>query len=369
MAAPATKPTTVAWLQPEQVPLVRAALDAAGVHLLAAGCPTPGRSGEVAELLGLDPGDSAAAPSDLRSALATTECSLMLLVAPGDFAGRADGSVDEELDSLRAARARGLKVASLEPIPCSALHLASPALVGDTPGDAVVSSELVRFIPLARLSSPMQAVSDVMDHFGEIRAMVFESWSRPIEGSLGARVMDAMDTILTLLGEPESIDAAYVWPGARATSGTALRKMNGESLRGLSGDLTANLRFADGRSACIAVSDNAGRWGRTITLIGSRGRLRVYDDGLEWIGPDGSRVDSSRGVGSGRVSPEHAPGEGRSAAIIGEAIERYVSGREAAPAPVNYRRVLAMAGAALLSARTGEGESPATIQKMAMLPA
>ena len=37
----------------------------------------------------------------------------------------------------------------------------------------------------------------------------------------------------------------------------------------------------------------------------------------------------------------------------------------APPAPTDYARVLSVTGAALLSARTGEGESPSTIARMA----
>ena len=39
--------------------------------------------------------------------------------------------------------------------------------------------------------------------------------------------------------------------------------------------------------------------------------------------------------------------------------------RLAPPAPTDYARVLSVTGAALLSARTGEGESPSTIARMA----
>jgi hypothetical protein len=120
------------------------------------------------------------------------------------------------------------------------------------------------------------------------------------------------------------------------------------------------------------ISDQAGRWNRSLMLVGPGGRIRVYDDGFEWVAPDGARVDASRALGASRASDAvgSAAGgaaPGRSAAVIAEALERYLGGREGTVPPLDSGRVLAMAGAALLSARTGEGESPATIARMASL--
>ena len=64
------------------------------------------------------------------------------------------------------------------------------------------------------------------------------------------------EAFLSLLGEPETIDAAYIAPG----HGKGVHALPGESLRGLEGDLTANLRFADGRAAGLAVSNQGARW-------------------------------------------------------------------------------------------------------------
>lgn len=342
--------------------MVRAIVEHAALDVVAAGSPRPGRSAEVAQAIGLDASAGrTVAPDDLRSVLTTCDCTAVFIASPGQFGARPDGGTGD-LEALHACRARGIKIASMEPIPASALQPVSEREPGEP------ASPPVRFVPLARASGPMAAATEVLADFGPIRTAVFESWSRPHEGSLGARLLDAMDFVLTMLGEPERIDASYMWPAPTAGGGP-LRKVPGESLRGLTGDLTANLRFSDRRGVCIALSDRAARWGRTISLVGPGGRLRLYDDGFEWIGPDGARLESSRAPGASRRGSDRTPVEGRSAGVIAEALGAILDGRNSASAPVDERRVLAMAGAALLSARTGEAESPDTIRKMAMIPA
>jgi hypothetical protein len=134
----------------------------------------------------------------------------------------------------------------------------------------------------------------------------------------------------------------------------------GESLRGLSGDLTATLRFADGRAAGLVASDQGGRWNRTVSLVGAGGRLRIFDDGFEWIGPDGRKLDESRP--SERVRGEEPVSH--AAAAIAEGIARLLDVGIPEGGPLDHATVLAMSQAVLLSARTSEPESPGTIRHM-----
>lgn len=402
---------TLVWLDPEQVSLVRAVAERANLRIVAVGSPARGRSRDLAESLGGQPID------DLRAALSTTtNAAAAWLAAPGDFGA---GSIPSDLEAIRAFRSRGSKIATSEPIPASALERAAGAwsavfggaaaagAVGGGGGGGGVGGELLRFVPRTRLSRPVLEAAEVLDAFGPVRTVAFEAWSGRGEGSLGARLLDAMDVIAWLLGEPETIDASYIWPGkgvrdpgaiiagdgssgggvagavgsggvVTAGVGGALHKLPGESLRDLHGDLTCNCRFADGRGAAVVLSDCAGRWNRSIALLGPGGRIRIYDDGFEWVAPDGRRIDASRGLGGLPLPPgadertaATAGGAlpGRSAAVFADALHRYFTGREATPAPIDEPRVLAMAGAALLSARTGEAESPATITRMAAITA
>jgi hypothetical protein len=339
--------TIAAWLGPEHVPLLQQAAKAAELRVVAAGSPARGQSAGVADQLGGAPVD------DLRAMLGSIEAKLILIAAPEQFGASPDPG---DAAAIRAAQARGVTVATLEPIPAAALDLASgewsEAKQGPRPVDAI------RFCPLARFSPPFRSAAEVLANFGHIRLVQVESWSTPVEGSLGARLYGAMDLILSLLGEPEAIDAAYVAPG----HGKGVHALPGESLRGLHGDLTANLRFADGRAAGIAVSNQAGRWNRTATLVGAGGRLRIFDDGFEWIGADGIKADELR---QPRRKRGEEPALPHSAAALADSLARLVDPAIPDPGPADHATLLAMGQAALLSVRTGQAESPTTIKHMA----
>src|SRR5690606_33710015 len=214
---------------------------------------SPDRASSAAAELGTRPLD------DLRHALASEEADLFWIPAPGGF-GTGEGA-SEDAAALLAARGRGVQVVSLEPIPASATDLAAGWL---DPSGAVRPADCCALAPRMRLGRPFREAQEVLESFGAVRSAMVESWRRPSQGSLGAQVYDAMDLLCALLGEPQTVDAAHVAPGAPGRS----RGRGGDSLRGWRGDLTASLRFDDGRTASLVASDHAGRWNRTVTLLG-----------------------------------------------------------------------------------------------------
>jgi hypothetical protein len=332
-------------MAPDQLPLVRQVADAAELSVIAAGATGRGLSQSVASELACKPLD------DLRAALASTDADLFWIASPGSFGVGTSGN---DATAVAEAHARGVKIATLEPIPAAALDLVG----GGWLEGAVRPVDVLRFIPRARLSEPFRGATDVLDHFGQIRSMGIEMWSAASECSMGAGLYAALELILALMGEPETIDAACATPSA----GQKVHALPGETLRDLHGDLTANIRLADGRAAALYISDQAGRWDRTITMLGAAGRIRIHDDGFEWIGADGKLLDHSRPP---KKRPKDSPPPPPHAVTaIADSLSRLIDPAVPDPGPSNHAAILAMGQAALLSARTGQGESPATIRRM-----
>lgn len=348
------------WLRPDQLDLLRGVAPLADLEIVAAGSPVVGPSrntpGLVASELGVPNLD------DLRSALATArldhQADIFWILDPGDF-GLSTQSSDPA--TLLEARAKGLRILSSEPIPASALPLTAGDWLArdETPGAA----DTIRFVGLMRSARSFREALDILPSFGHVRSLSIESWCTPTESSLGARLFSALDVVRLLVGEPETIDATYVSP----LQGSGVHPLPGETLRGLTGDLTANLRFADGRATSIAISDHAGRWNRTLTLLGPSGRLRVYDDGFEWIDLQGQKVDEARHRRPSRALPQTS----HAALAMSDSLKRLADPAVAdtahdGPTPLDLAGVLSMAQATLLSARTGQPESPSTIRRMVL---
>jgi hypothetical protein len=344
MSEPA--PAIAAWLEPAQAPFVAAAARAGRFRIALAGSPVKGQSGLVAQHLDAQPFD------DLRAMLAEAPPPLVWLAAAGDFGDDPDR---HDARTVAAAAAKGVTIASTEPIPASCLNL-SPG--GWTAGsDAAIAGDRLRFVPLPRLSRPLREAHEVLASFGTPRFVQVECWGGTAEGSLAARLLGAVDLLVWLMGEPDTIHAAYVPPqGSLAPPG--------EHLRNLHGDISAMMRFPEGRAAVLAASSAAGRFGTIITLISPSGRLRFYDDGFEWIAPDGSRRDQQRLTGRGRGAPGL---EDVGAAVTGEAIARLLDPAAPDPGPMALSQVLTLCQTALLSARTGNPESPEAIRRMMLV--
>lgn len=333
----------VVWMRPDQAPLMRRALRVGGLEPVAVG--GPGR-------VGVESARAMAAPlaNDLRSALASAEADLLLLGDPDDLGLSGDRS---GADAVLGARARGLIVASLEPIPSSAVDLTGSRWLAVQGGVRAVDS--VRIVPITRRAGPMSDLPDLLDAFGRVRTVRVALDAPPTLGSLAARVFDAFELVIGVLGEPESIDAAYIPP----ESGHAVHAVPGESLRGLTGTLSALVRTSDGRAATLAVSSVAPADHVGLTVLGPGGRLDIGSRDFRWIAPDGEVRDR------GEAAPLHDSAEGdRAADRLGSSLASLLDVSRPPPAPIAVEHVLASVQAAVLSTRTGQPESPATIRRM-----
>ncbi len=340
-------PKTIVWADEQRAECVKDIAAAAALTVVGAGCSTKGRSSAVAAIFDCPPVD------DLRSVLTDAECDVILIASAEDFGAAAHQS---DAAAVLNAHSRGVRVITLDPLPASALELAGP---WTTPGPGGITPLAgLSFVPLARAAQPFREAAEVLEMFGEPRTVLIEACCRPEEGSLGARLFGAIEVLLSLVGEPESVDAAYAPPDR----GQLIRQL-GETLRNTHGDITANFRFADGRAAALLATDRSGRWSRNITMLGAEGRLRIFDDGFEWVNSAGDRVDASRQVKRRGETPHETP-QSPACQIIAEAITRTLDPAVPTDSPLDHPGVLAVCQATLLSTRTGSAESISTIRRM-----
>lgn len=359
--------TAMAWMHPEQTDLIKGVAEAAGLTITHVGdaSNSRGRGADMAAELGAELVD------DLRRALTTLDVKAMLLAAT---------TRAEDARVIQDCAERGVHVITLEPMPGSVLEVLEPTAEGASPPsddgmglslgpepvdepviDGVGAREWATFVPLLRHTKVMRNANEVIEQLGTLRMVSVQTWSGPGQGSLGARLYDAIECITWLLGRPETIDAALV----QASPGTGpAASSNAPTLRGLEGDLTATLRYSGGAAAAIVASSRAGRWSRAVTLVGEQGRVRVYDDGLEWINAEGKIVEASRDTTRVRGAQQGEPTLAPAVRAIGEQIARVLDTNQPATVPTNVMSVLATASAALLSAKTGQGESPDVMLRM-----
>jgi len=343
---PDTKPApsrpALAWLSPEQAHLATGIAKRAGLRFELVGCSGAERTGAGAELARAM---NATATDDLRSALASSSIEIVLI---GSITPEESEHTLLAPEALRTLGQRGVRVFSLAP---------PPGRIGD-PGQGFGSGQgatsgpgQVEMVPMLRRSPGFQAALTAIESFGSIRTVAISARCGATRGSLGARLVDAMDAALALLGEADTIDAAISGPAGPAPTP--------ETLPELRGDCSALLRCADGRSASVSLTDQAGQWFRGVTILGERGCLRVEDDAFEWIDPDGALIERAERTGSG-TDP---------AIIIGDSILRRLAGVIEPEDPKARLRAIGMAEAAALSARTGQPESPAKLLRLAGLTA
>jgi hypothetical protein len=346
------------WHAAERFGLVRDVVRLAGLRVEAAGSPERGRG--VSELW---PGDVRPA-DDLRAAIAASNAELALLASPEGF-----GSDPADASAVEAFVRRGGKVLSFEALPPG---MGSLSAGWDASVDGTPLSALVGFAGEARATPAIRAALEALEHFGPVAALAVNATAGPDAGSLGARLLSAMELVYLIAGEPEFINASVSQP----------RAGRDEGLWKLDGTLTASIRFADHRTATVLASGANEPWHRGITVLGPAGRMRVWDEGFAWTGPDGTALDEHRADEAGRDAggADEGGGPAIEPPAVGEAgsrphrpAPRHIAAAIAnllagQPPRVYATTVLAMAETALLSVRTGSAESPAMMRRVAERP-
>lgn len=339
-----TAPQLAAWLDPGQEDLCRAVVAAAGCELVSVGCSDRGRADLPAAALGVP------AASDLRALLISEPVSHVLILGTTDLGTDSSG---QDVAALDAASSRGVHVLTAEPIPAAALEMATAGWDQfESPPSGLIRVPSV--LPMLR-----EHFADVFAEFGVARAGHIEILTSPQAGGLASGLWSAAELLLEWFGEPESVDAAYADPVGKP----GLKLLPGETLRGLRGTMTVNVRATSGRAVSIFVTDQAPVERAQMSLIGASGMLLCESDALgehaNWI-PAGS---AGQGVQS--VHPaEHAEDGVVLPASTRWLVRALQAGLNDRPNVCRVETLLTITQAILLSSRTAQAESPETIARM-----
>lgn len=213
--------------------------------------------------------------------------------------------------------------------------------LGPTPlGDAAWSKhgvEGARVLPLLADGVLFSSALEALEPVGAITGIDCRFSAPTAFGGVASRLFDTMHLIHRLLGVPDRIDASGHF-----------RRSGGTSMRALTGDLRAHLRFP-GASATVSVSDRVDAFARDALLLGESGLMRFTDEGFVVLDASGDTIDRSRGSG------EHP---------LVEQLSRASSPNLPGPDPYPREEVLAMCEATALSVRTGQPERPREVLEM-----
>ncbi len=335
-----SQPRCIVWTNPDQAHVLGAILHEAGIERIGAGCADPARTGQVASSLGCEPVD------DLRQALTTLDTDMVLLGDPGGFGEEPN---DADLEALRAAHARNVCVATIEPIP------ATPAGIGGTSFSEALHQGVIgsfaHVTPLLRYRPIIAELSSVLETYAPVRSAMLAYAGSSAHGTLGARLFNMLDLTRWLIGVPSVIEAAYVSPRA----GRGMHPLPGQTIRNLHGEITMNLRFSDGRCAAIYLSDQFHDSTLSMTLASAEGQILLDEQGFVWRNPAGDEVDT-------HIAPDAALNS--DAGALRAQLSELCSGTAPTRPPIDYASVLSMTHAALLSTRTGQGESPHDVEQL-----
>lgn len=343
--------SALVWIGPGQAGLMRRVLDGVGLEASDVGVASP--SGVTEEVRDAFP--DARLHTDWRHLLTSSKARIGIMgvswaLAPSPRGEQAVSLNDGEVHELN--RQAGRRVFSLSPLPATLLDFESMA-AGD-------QREPIALVPRLSASPAFADASELLGQLGAARSVSIAMRGASVMSPLGARLFDAMQTLQAWLGVPDAVDCSLITP---SPSG-ALRLAQPDTLRMLRGDITASLRYASGLSAAsVALSDRAGRWFSGATVVGDEGSIRVTETGIEQFDARGALVGGdvdAEGARSGADDPEDLLVD----AIV-RALRRHMDPHAARPAPTDTRMVLAMCEAALLSARTGQPESPEMVLRMA----
>lgn len=323
---------TVIWCDPLYAPLAAAAVDlmTGGVRVTGVGGPPSQAVGDLAARYGLEATDDAR-----RLLLENDNGSILLLTR--------EPPLDRELLTAACERAA---VLSVEPLAASVREAVDLGLSGEPGERKLIAAERVVTLPQMNESPGCRAATHAEQALGDVRGVTLESTGREMHGSLLARLYDAWVTVMGLVDVPLSIDASL-----------AGKFDPRDDLRAITGTMAAHARTPSGAAVTLMVSDRAGHTRRRLHALGAAGEFRVDDVSYELVQVDGRLIDAHDASGQPATLADLVADQWR------RSLERGSPGLAPVPPP---RRLasLACCEACLLSARTGEPESPRRVMEM-----
>jgi hypothetical protein len=331
MDAASGTPTATIWTDGPQAAVVMQILEQLGPDCRVIGVGGP----RVSEVDDLARALSVRREDDLRKLLVENRSPFVLLATMADVAR----------DDLAMAVGFGATVLTLEPAAAGFDDLKPPT---KTRGADKVQQGRLLLAPSFLRSAGWLSAAQPQQVLGQTQLIGFTSLGQPREGSLFARLADAWSVLLSLAPMPQMVHAAMSGPMATVA----------DDLRGATGHLAVQARWATNLAASLQISDRAGLSVRRLHVLGSEGHLVVGERDYRLHDSAGKLLDH---LDSDAAPPPYAQ-------LVAEDWRLLIRQPPAAPPPDQVRlheaRVLACCLACLLSARTMQPESPEKVLKM-----
>ncbi|MAX25951.1 MAG: hypothetical protein CMJ19_15750 [Phycisphaeraceae bacterium] len=203
-------------------------------------------------------------------------------------------------------------------------------------------------LPRFEQCSGWAQAADPLSSLGQLDQIHYNNLSPQTDASLFAKLVDSWEHILSMVEMPTDVDAVL-------TSNVAIP----ESLEKITGHLSIQARLASGGCIQMVLSDQAAMSRRQMMLLGNDGQIIVTDTQYQLYQPDGTLIDQWE---SQDAPPSYAQ-------LIAENWFEVLNKpyAQVADEEVRLKRrkaALGCAHACLISARTGESETPGRVLEL-----
>lgn len=205
-----------------------------------------------------------------------------------------------------------------------------------------------RLLPRFEQCAGWTQAANPLESLGKINQIHLTNMGQPNDGSLFARLVDSWELILSMKNLPTSVDAVI-------SSSSAIP----ESLSKISGHLAIQARLSGHECVQMVLSDHGAVAQRQMTLLGQEAQLIVNDTQYKLYQPDGSIIDQ---WSENSIMPSFAElvSEGWFTAMTNP----YAQAVDEALQVKRRKEALGCAHACLISARTGESETPSKVLEL-----